>query len=144
LIPGCGSSELGAELYELGYLNITSIDTSEAVIEQLSARYAELADMEHAVMDATQMDCLPESCFDLVIDKALLDCLLCSNDNGKLAAKLLRQVSATISMSICCAYKLSMLVSAFTANHCLTLKGSNDTAAYTSGATALQPEHYVH
>jgi hypothetical protein len=39
LIPGCGSSELGAELYQLGYLNITNIDSSEAVIEQLSERY---------------------------------------------------------------------------------------------------------
>jgi hypothetical protein len=74
--------------------------------------------MEHAVMDATAMDCLPESCFDLVIDKALLDCLLCANDSGKLAAKLLRHVSERCQP---CAYKLLKLHASY--RSLLSLRG---------------------
>ena len=59
-------------------------------------RHAHCEDMEHAVMDATAMDVLPEGCFDLVIDKALLDCLMCAeNDPRALISRLIQQVRLT-------------------------------------------------
>ena len=41
--------------------------------------YADREDMEFTTLDATNLDCLPEGCFDLILDKALLDTLLCSS-----------------------------------------------------------------
>jgi len=80
LIPGCGNSRLGADLYEHGVKNITCVDTSAVVISQMSDRYLDLEDMEYSVMDARNLD-LPDKCFDLVFDKALMDALLCGRNN---------------------------------------------------------------
>jgi hypothetical protein len=52
LIPGCGSSTIGAHLYKEGYTNITNIDTSSVLINQMSELYASLDQMEFTTMDA--------------------------------------------------------------------------------------------
>lgn len=46
LIPGCGSSTLGASLYEEGMENITNIDSSSVVISQMKEKYSHLEEME--------------------------------------------------------------------------------------------------
>ena len=46
LIPGCGSSSLGADLYDEGYLNITNIDMSSVVINQMGDLHADREEME--------------------------------------------------------------------------------------------------
>mmetsp|Transcript_171401 Transcript_171401/g.416779 ORF Transcript_171401/g.416779 Transcript_171401/m.416779 type:complete len:207 (-) Transcript_171401:35-655(-) len=90
-VPGCGNSPLSASLYEDGYMNISNIDSSNVVISQMSERYSEYKEMDFSVLDATRMDReLPDECFDAVIDKALLDCLLCGDDSVK-------RVSAMVS-----------------------------------------------
>mmetsp|Transcript_3275 Transcript_3275/g.3238 ORF Transcript_3275/g.3238 Transcript_3275/m.3238 type:complete len:222 (+) Transcript_3275:17-682(+) len=81
LIPGCGSSRLGPDLYDAGYTNITHIDTSMIVINQMNDRYFDREEMEFTFMDATNMEHIPDDCFDIVLDKALLDTLLCSENN---------------------------------------------------------------
>eukprot|EP01038_Epipyxis_sp_PR26KG_P010537 gene10537-14157_t len=81
LVPGCGSSKLGAEIYDRGCKNITNIDTSTVVISQMTELYAEREEMEFTVMDARRMEYIPDQCFDLIIDKALLDTLICSENN---------------------------------------------------------------
>lgn len=45
-IPGCGNSRLGADIYNLGYVNLTCVDTSPVVINQMSDRYADKEEME--------------------------------------------------------------------------------------------------
>ena len=81
LIPGCGNSELGAGLYDDGYTNITNIDISPVVINLMSERYSDREEMEFTKMDATNMEYLPNDCFNLIIDKALLDAQLCGENN---------------------------------------------------------------
>ena len=39
LIPGCGSSSLGAELYDEGYQHITNVDSSSVVVSQMLDTY---------------------------------------------------------------------------------------------------------
>ena len=39
LIIGCGNSMLGEQMVDDGYQNITNIDTSEGLIEQMTAKY---------------------------------------------------------------------------------------------------------
>lgn len=81
LIPGCGSSKLGASLYDNGYVNVTNIDVSTVVINQMDSAYSEKEEMEFSVMDAKRLEFIPDQCFDLVIDKALMDTMLCSETN---------------------------------------------------------------
>ena len=49
----------------------------------MAGKYRQLEDMEFSVMDATKMDALPSKCFDLIIDKALMDSLLCSEESSR-------------------------------------------------------------
>ena len=82
LIPGCGSSKLGAALFALGYENISNVDLCTAVIEHMNQHKGASSSMEFAVMDARQLDGVPDGCFDLIVDKGLMDALLCSETNA--------------------------------------------------------------
>ena len=66
LVPGCGSSTLGSHLYKEGFTNITCIDTSKVVISQMTDLYSDLEQMEFTTMNSTQMEFIPENCFDLI------------------------------------------------------------------------------
>jgi EEF1A lysine methyltransferase 4 len=92
LIPGCGSSTLGAFLYKEGYTNITQIDTSKVVVNQMSNFYSDLDQMEYTTMDATRMEFIPDNCFDLVIDKALFDCVLTNSNNMTTITALVKEM----------------------------------------------------
>lgn len=92
LIPGCGNSKLGHDLYMDGLKNITNIDISSVVINQMSDRYSELDDMEYTNMDARNMEYIPEGCFDLIIDKGLFDSQLCCSDNMTGIEQLLKEM----------------------------------------------------
>lgn len=46
LIIGCGNSRLGECLYNEGYRNITSIDFSKVIIEEMNQKYKEKEEME--------------------------------------------------------------------------------------------------
>jgi len=73
---GCGNSRLSAQLYEAGFQNIVYIDISEIVINQMKARFKEMPKMQWLRMDAAKLE-LPDSSFDLVIDKGTMDSILC-------------------------------------------------------------------
>lgn len=80
LVVGCGNSRLSAQLYDSGFHNIVNIDISEIVINQMRSRYREMERMEWTRMDVTKME-LAENSFDLVIDKATIDSLLCGSNS---------------------------------------------------------------
>lgn len=96
LIPGCGNSTLGVSLYDIGYTNITNIDISQVLISQIHDLYANREEMEFTTMDARNMDVIPEDCFDLIIDKALFDSMLCSTQNLADVMKLLKEVERVL------------------------------------------------
>ena len=92
LVPGCGSSNLGASLYREGCKNVTCIDSSSVVINQMSDKYSSHEEMEFTVMDATDMEYIPDQTFDLVIDKALFDAQLCSESNFVKVTRLVSEI----------------------------------------------------
>lgn len=92
LVPGCGNSKLGASLYDEGFVNVTNIDISTVVINQMDNIYAEKEEMEFSVMDAKKLEFIPDGCFDLVIDKALMDTFLCSESNFNDCQEYLREM----------------------------------------------------
>lgn len=78
LVIGCGSSKLSETLYNRGFKNITSIDTSAPVIGHLVTRYQDYEGMEFLVMDARYMARFDENSFDIVFDKGCLDSVFCT------------------------------------------------------------------
>ena len=91
LIAGCGNSSLGASLHNDGYKNITSVDISTVVVKQMAARYAANESLEFLAADMTNLDGVPNEAFDLVLDKALLDALLCGDESFDKAMMMLAE-----------------------------------------------------
>lgn len=75
LIPGCGNSGLSADLYDVGYVNITNIDVSEIVIKQMKSVNAHRTSMKFLCMDAMNTTFNNED-FTVVLDKGTLDALM--------------------------------------------------------------------
>ncbi|CAK1603562.1 unnamed protein product [Parnassius mnemosyne] len=75
LIAGCGNSSLSADLYDIGFSNITNIDVSEVVIKQMKAANLERTNMKFLLMDALNMTFANDE-FNVVLDKGTLDALM--------------------------------------------------------------------
>lgn len=75
LITGCGNSSLSADLYDVGYKNITNIDVSEVVINQMKSINAHRTSMKFLCMDAMNTTFENEE-FTVVLDKGTLDALM--------------------------------------------------------------------
>lgn len=72
---GCGNSSLSEDMYRDGFHNITNVDYSAIVIENMKNRSAETRSMQWLVMDIKDLkfEC---GSFDVVMEKATLDALL--------------------------------------------------------------------
>uniref|UniRef100_H3GHU4 Methyltransferase domain-containing protein n=1 Tax=Phytophthora ramorum TaxID=164328 RepID=H3GHU4_PHYRM len=66
-------------MYKAGFHNITNIDFSKVVIERMSAKYSEeMPEMKWLEADMTKLrEVFSAESFDVVIDKAAMDALMC-------------------------------------------------------------------
>ncbi|OQV24271.1 putative Endothelin-converting enzyme 2 [Hypsibius exemplaris] len=74
LVLGCGNSAFSADLYAMGYHNITNIDYSSTVIENMANKYSELSGMSWQTMDMFDLG-FPEHSFDCVLEKCTFEVL---------------------------------------------------------------------
>ena len=78
LILGCGNSRFSADLHNAGFKNITSVDFSPNVIEAMKQKYGQTHEsLLWQVEDVRNLNGIPDEAFDIVIDKACLDALVC-------------------------------------------------------------------
>ncbi|KAF0697891.1 Aste57867_11474 [Aphanomyces stellatus] len=95
LIPGSGLSELPFHLYEAGFHNITNIDISAVAVARMQyrqvERFGETDDMQFAEMDAKHLTGVPPACFDVILDKGLVDTLFCHHRNVEDVIELLTE-----------------------------------------------------
>ncbi|CAI5724834.1 hypothetical protein KXD40_003456 [Peronospora effusa] len=79
LMVGCGNSTFSMDMYNAGFHHITNIDFSKVVIERMSAKYSdEMPQMKWLEADMTKLcDVFAPETFDVVIDKAAMDALMC-------------------------------------------------------------------
>ncbi|XP_044752942.1 eEF1A lysine and N-terminal methyltransferase homolog [Coccinella septempunctata] len=75
LITGCGNSDLGANLHDAGFKDITNIDTSKVVIKQMKEKYKEKTSLAYLQMDALDTTFENEN-FNVILDKGTLDALM--------------------------------------------------------------------
>ncbi|KAI9145001.1 S-adenosyl-L-methionine-dependent methyltransferase [Paraphysoderma sedebokerense] len=76
IILGCGNSTLGPDMYASNYHNITNIDFSPIVIENMKSEYSTLSSMKWEVMDIRDIKYGNET-FDIAIDKGTMDAMMC-------------------------------------------------------------------
>jgi EEF1A lysine methyltransferase 4 len=78
LIAGIGTSLLAENMWEDGYTSIVSIDNSPTLIEKLSKKYEKKPlKFYHMNISCTNFE---DGFFNSIIDKALLDSLMCNTD----------------------------------------------------------------
>jgi ubiquinone/menaquinone biosynthesis C-methylase UbiE len=71
LVIGCGNSDFSSEFYDDGFTNITNIDFSEVVIDEMQRKnLSPRPAMSWLVMDMTNME-FSDGNFDVVFDKVL-------------------------------------------------------------------------
>jgi ubiquinone/menaquinone biosynthesis C-methylase UbiE len=94
LVPGCGNAPFSPDLYDGGFCNQTAIDFSKVVIDQMRARYGRDGSVKQTlidfqVMDARHLD-FADEIFDAVLDKSLIDTIICSGDD-RTVSEMLRE-----------------------------------------------------
>lgn len=78
LVVGCGNSSFSEELFDAGWVNVTSIDFSAVVIDRMRAKNMEARPcMKWEVMDMRSLEGFGDGSFDCVVDKAAMDALMC-------------------------------------------------------------------
>lgn len=85
---GCGNSALIEGLYKDEYRNITNIDFSETLINELSEKYQEYEELDFVCLDLTSpisTDFIEDGAFEFIIDKGCLDSILCNSNALKQA-----------------------------------------------------------
>eukprot|EP00746_Dinoflagellata_sp_MGD_P160415 gnl/MRDRNA2_/MRDRNA2_87151_c0_seq1.p1 gnl/MRDRNA2_/MRDRNA2_87151_c0~~gnl/MRDRNA2_/MRDRNA2_87151_c0_seq1.p1 ORF type:complete len:214 (+),score=49.96 gnl/MRDRNA2_/MRDRNA2_87151_c0_seq1:86-727(+) len=96
LMLGSGNSRLSEEMYEEGFHNITNIDISLVVTKAMQEKYRDKTGMTYQQMDTKAME-FQDGIFNVVIDKATLDSVLCGEGSTHNAQKMLQEVSRTLS-----------------------------------------------
>ena len=92
LIAGCGNSLWPEEMYESGFHNITCVDWSREVIGTMSTRNRSKQGMVYEHADVRRLLQCGNGSFDLVIDKACLDAVMCGYDGIKNADLYMQEV----------------------------------------------------
>ena len=90
LHAGCGTSSLPFEMQNEGYTRITNCDISKVLIEDMNANYRD-SNMKWHLKDVRNMD-YPSGSFDAVIEKGLLDSILCGDRSRIMAQRMLGQI----------------------------------------------------
>lgn len=76
LMIGCGNSTLSERMYDVGIKNITNIDLSAVVIQQMQAKNRARKEMKWLKMDMLAMTEFEDATFDSCVDKGTLDALM--------------------------------------------------------------------
>jgi len=86
---GCGNAPFSPDMmFKGGHKNIINIDISDVVIEQQKLLYPQ---QQWMVMDVLNLD-FETNKFTIVIDKSLIDTLLCYSDSGKCCSKMIEEI----------------------------------------------------
>lgn len=92
LIAGCGSSNMLGDMVDDGYTHLVGADISRVCIKEMKSRYKDFPEI--TFFQGTMCDTdLPEDSFDAIIDKGLLDALLCTQVGATSVAQYIVEVT---------------------------------------------------
>ncbi|KAM3403868.1 hypothetical protein ACQJBY_007145 [Aegilops geniculata] len=93
LMLGCGNSLLSEDMAKDGYQNIVNIDISSVVIEQMKEKHMDIPQLTYMQLDVRDMSFFGDGSFDCIIDKGILDAMMCGDDAPHGAYKMLAEVA---------------------------------------------------
>jgi ubiquinone/menaquinone biosynthesis C-methylase UbiE len=97
---GCGSSPMSTDALT-DFERIVNIDISPVVIQQMTAKFASLSNIEWRVMNCMAL-AFEDNSFDAVLDKGTLDALFCGSVAMVHVAKTLAEVHRVLRPGGCC------------------------------------------
>ncbi|CAK9207760.1 unnamed protein product, partial [Sphagnum jensenii] len=77
---GCGNAAISEDMVKDGYQNIMNIDISAVVVEAMTAKYKDIPQLKYQKMDVRSMKAFKDGEFDSVLDKGMLDSIMCLCD----------------------------------------------------------------
>ncbi|OQR91548.1 endothelin-converting enzyme 2-like [Thraustotheca clavata] len=96
LILGCGLSTFGQDMLDAGFTNVTCMDFSSAAIRILTQRQRPpvdgIARLKYLLMDVRDMSAFSNESFDVVIDKGVLDSVVCGVSNSAGAIQMMDEI----------------------------------------------------
>ncbi|CAK9220773.1 unnamed protein product [Sphagnum troendelagicum] len=102
LMVGCGNAAISEDMVSDGYRDIVNIDISAVVIEAMREKYKDMhqlhcnpssyPDLHYQRMDVQEMKAFKDGQFDSVLDKGLLDSLMCGTSAPCTVSTMLREV----------------------------------------------------
>ncbi|ETB56128.1 hypothetical protein YYC_00760 [Plasmodium yoelii 17X] len=93
---GCGTSKFSEEMLDSGYTDITNIDASSVCINKMKEIYKDKPNLKYLQMNVCDMKLFKNGEFDLIIDKACLDSIVCSEDSLKNVEEMLCETSRVL------------------------------------------------
>ncbi|KJP86897.1 hypothetical protein AK88_03406 [Plasmodium fragile] len=93
---GCGTSRFSEEMLDNGYTDITNIDASAVCINKMKELYKDKPNLKYILMNVCDMKGFKNAGFDLIVDKACLDSVVCSEDSLKNVEEMLSEVSRVL------------------------------------------------
>ncbi|ERN01954.1 hypothetical protein AMTRI_Chr02g224270 [Amborella trichopoda] len=96
LITGCGNAALGEDMVNDGYQDIVNIDISSVVIEAMRKKYRNCPQLKYMEMDVRRMNDFCSGSFDSVIDKGMLDSLMCGQNSQNYVRMMLKEVGRVL------------------------------------------------
>jgi SAM-dependent methyltransferase len=98
LVVGCGNSDLSERMYDSGFKDVTSIDFSQIVIDEMKAKTQSKPGLEFLLMDMLNLETSWTDSFDLVVDKGALDALMGDDDTASAdnAAKMIGEIGRVL------------------------------------------------
>eukprot|EP00252_Welwitschia_mirabilis_P027173 TRINITY_DN9237_c0_g1_i1.p1 TRINITY_DN9237_c0_g1~~TRINITY_DN9237_c0_g1_i1.p1 ORF type:complete len:257 (-),score=44.32 TRINITY_DN9237_c0_g1_i1:465-1235(-) len=96
LMVGCGNAVLSEDMVNDGYREIVNIDISSVVIDAMNKKYQDYQQLKYLRMDVRDMSAFENASFDSVIDKGMLDSLMCGPNAQQNARKMLDEVQRVL------------------------------------------------
>ncbi|KAH8943282.1 hypothetical protein BDL97_13G044000 [Sphagnum fallax] len=92
LMVGCGNAAISEDMVCDGYQDIVNIDISAVVIEAMREKYKDMPQLQYQRMDVRDMKAFKDGQFDTVLDKGMLDSLMCGASATYSASSMLQEV----------------------------------------------------
>ena len=97
LIAGCGNSHFMEDMYDDGFFDITAMDVSRVVIDQVRTRcakdYPEIKFINGNMSDSN----MPGGSYDAIIDKAMFDSILCGLKGDEAGQSVVKEVTLILA-----------------------------------------------
>ena len=98
MMAGCGNSRLSEDMFEDGFANISNVDISRVVIDQMGDKYKDKPALTFQQMNVCSLE-FPDESFDAVIVKGTMDAILCGEGSTANVAKMCMEVSRVLKPS---------------------------------------------